>query len=229
MSKPFLILFALLAGDKCKVSRTKAVVTLAMLTFITLALASPAFAGPKNLVAGVGPLGTATKWEGRSTISVIPGASLFPTTSKTTALYIAFTGGTQADIGNMVLYQTASRNPAITSITPVTLNGVSNPSINLTDTAVCPDQPVSVTNPCIVELDLLTLQLSPASDYFLVIFFTSPDSNNAALSLSKPSFGTTGLTGWFESVDQTKHVVGDTLNTLFNGGTPFGLIAVMSK
>src|SRR5262249_43832905 len=158
----------LLTGEESKASRTKAVVRLAAFALLIIAITVPAFAGPKNLVTGVGLMGSATKWEGRSAISVIPGASLFPTTSKKTAFYIAFTGGTQADIGNMVLYQTASRNPAITAVTPVTLNGASNPTINLTDTAVCPDQPVSVTNPCIVELDLLTLQLSPASDYFLV-------------------------------------------------------------
>jgi hypothetical protein len=207
----------------------KAVLRFAAVCMFSLVTVAQSFAAPKNLVAGVGPLSSATKWDGRTAMSVIPGASLFATTSKTTALYIAFTGGTQADIGGMVLYQTDSRNPTITSVTPVTLNKVSNPSINLLDTTICPDQPVSETTPCIVRLDQLKVQLLPSSDYYLAIFFTSPDSNNAALSLSKPRFGTTGLTGFISFTDETKHLAGDTLNNLTNAGTPLGLIAVMNK
>jgi len=209
-------------------SRSARILLTTVALFI-VAIATQGFAAPKNLVAGAGPLSSATKWEGRSAISVIPGASLFPTTSKTTALYIAFTGGTQADISNMVLYQTDSRDPAIKALTPVTLNKVSNPTVNLTDPAVCPDQPVSVTTPCIIELDKLTLQLVPSSDYYLAIYFTSPDSNNAALSLAQPRFATSGLTGFISFSDETKHLVGDALDTLFISGSPFGLIAVMSK
>ena len=207
----------------------KTILRLAAFTLLLLAVAVQGYAAPKNLVAGVGPLASASNWSGRSAISVIPGASLFPTTSKTTALYIAFTGGSQADISNMVLYQTGERNPTISSVTPITLNGVSSPTINLLDTTICPDQPVSATSPCIVRLDQLSLQLSASSDYFLAIYFTANDSNNTSLGLSKPQFGTSGLTGWIGFSDETKHAVGDTLNTLVNAGTPYGLIAVMSK
>lgn len=205
------------------------VLRLTTLILFILAIAAQGFATPKNLVAGVGPLNSATKWDGRTAFSVIPGASLFPTTSKTTAFYIAFTGGTQAEIGNMALYQTAARDGVITTVTPITLNKVSNPTINLTDPAVCPDQPVSTTAPCIIELDKITLQLATSSDYYLAIFFNSPSSNNASLSLAKPQFATSGLTGFITFVDDTRHLVGDALDTLFNGNSPFGLIAVMNK
>lgn len=202
---------------------------LTTITLLTLVLATYSFATPKNLVAGVGPLSSSTNWEGVTAISIIPGASLFPTTSKTTALYVAFTGGTQAEISNMVLYQTGARDPEITAVTPVTLGGVSNPTINLTDVTVCPDQPVSATSPCIVRLDKLTLQLATSSDYYLAIHFTSPSANNKSLSLSKPRFSGNGLNGFISFGDETNHVVGDVLDTLFISGSPFGLIAVMNN
>src|SRR5262249_16491758 len=88
---------------------TSTILKLITVSLFTVAMATHVFAAPKNLVAGVGPLTFSKFWEGYTAISVIPGASLFPTTSKTTAFYIAFTDGTQADIGNMVLYQTDSR------------------------------------------------------------------------------------------------------------------------
>ena len=205
--------------------------TLRMTIFalLILAMTSHGFATPKNLVAGVGPLSSVSKWDGRTAISIVSGASLFPTTSKTTAFYIAFTGGTAAEISNMVLYQTAGRDPEITAVTPITLGGASNPTINLTDPAVCPDQPVSETAPCIIELDKLTLQVATSSDYYLEIYFTTPSTNNQTLSLAKPRFFGTSLTGFISFSDDTKHVVGDTLNTLFISGSPLGLIAVMNK
>ena len=52
---------------------------------------------------------------------------------KTTVLYIGFTGGTEADIGNMVLYTTKRGNSKITAATPVKLKGASNPIISLTN------------------------------------------------------------------------------------------------
>jgi hypothetical protein len=78
-------------------------------------------------------------------------------------------------------------------------------------------------------LDPLSLQLTISTDSYLVIFFTGSDSNNDALGLSKAAFSTTGLTGWIEFTDQTRHIVGETVNTLFNSGRPFGLMAVMNQ
>jgi len=216
-------------AGKCRSNHLKEVLRLTALLMFSVAITTQGFATPKNLIAGVGPLKSATKWDGRTAFSVIPGAALFPTTSTTTVLQIAFTGGTRADIGNMVLYQTNSRDGVITAVTPVTLNKLSNPSIDLKDPGVCPDQPVSTAAPCIVKLDQLALPLSASSDYYLAIFFPSPDSSNASLSLGTPQFFGTGLTGFVSFVDDTKHLAGDTLNTLINAGTPFGLIAVTSN
>jgi len=207
----------------------KTILRSATATFLMLGIAVQGFAGQKNLIAGAGPIKSSSGWAGNSAISVIPGSGLFSVTSSTTVLYIAFTGGTQADISNMVLYTTASRSPSISAVTPVTLNNASNPSLNLTDTSICPSQPVSATAPCIVRLDPVSLQLSVASDYYFVMFFTN-DSNNAQLSVSTPSFATSGLTGWkVPSFDETKLVVGDALPVQFNSGTPLGLVAVMNK
>jgi len=183
-------------------NRSNEVLRLTTVLIFIVAVAGQGFAASKNLIAGAGPLKSATKWEGRTAFSVIPGAALFPATSTTTALYLAFTGGTRADISNMVLYQTNSRDGVITAVTPVTLKAASNPSIDLTDRTVCPDQPVSTTAPCIVELDTLALQLAASSDYYLAIYFGAPDSNNASLSLGTPQFFGTALTGFeFEPVD----------------------------
>lgn len=213
----------------CRSNRLRKLLRLITFVMLIVGIAAQGFAAPNNLVAGAGPVVSVTKWAGRSAISVIPGAALFPTTSTTTVFYLGFTAGTRADINNMVLYQTDARSPAITSVTKITLNGVSNPSIDLTDPKVCPDQPVSATAPCIIKLDLLSQQLITSSDSYLVIYFTAPDSNNDALGLAKPAFGISSLTGWLEFTDQTRHIVGESLNTLFNGGRALGLIAVMNQ
>src|SRR5450631_2359603 len=137
----------------------------------------------KNLVAGVGPVNTVSSWSNYSALNLISGADLFPVVSKTTVLYVAFTSGTEADIGNMILYKTALRGSKVTAVTPVTLGGVSNPIIHLTDKTVCKVQPVSQAHPCIVRLDALTLTLSAASDYYFVTYF-STGSNNGSLGVA---------------------------------------------
>src|SRR6516162_2818258 len=94
---------------------------------------------PMNLVIGVGgPLSSTGEWANYSAIDIIPGSSLLPITSTTTVLYLGFTGGTFADINNMVLYTTKRESGRVTAVTPVKLGGISNPSINLTDRAICP-------------------------------------------------------------------------------------------
>lgn len=213
----------------CRSIRLRRLLRLTTFVLLIVGIAAQGFAAQNNLIAGAGPVVSVTKWAGKSAISVIPGAALFPTTSTTTAFYLGFTAGTRADINNRVLYQTDARSPAITSVTKITLNGVSNPSIDLTDPKVCPEQPVSATAPCIIRLDLLSLQLTTSSDSYLVTYFTTPDGNNDALGLAKPAFAISGLTGWLEFTDQTRHVVGESLNTLFNSGRALGLIAVMNQ
>ena len=61
---------------------------------------------------------------------------------------------------------------------PVKLKGVSNPIISLTNKKVCPTQPLSITNPCVIRLDPITLTPSTLSDYYLVMYFGN-NSNNA--------------------------------------------------
>jgi len=76
---------------------------------------------PINLVAGVGgPVSQNTNWENYSALDLIAGAFIFPaaTSVKTTVLYIGFTAGTEADVGNMVLYTAKRGNYKITAVTP---------------------------------------------------------------------------------------------------------------
>jgi hypothetical protein len=190
-------------------------------------MAAQSFAAGKNLVAGVGPVTSVGAWSNYSALNVISGPALFPVASKTTVFYIGFTAGTEADIGNMVLYKTAARGAKITAVTPVTLKGVSNPTISLTDKTVCKVQPVSVTHPCIVRLDSLTLSLSAAFDYYFVMYFTS-SSNNGPLGGASPSFSTSSLTGWYLGADETQLKVGQSVPT-GNSGHPYFLMAVQSN
>lgn len=198
-----------------------------LLTFVMIAqgvAASP----PMNLVIGVqGPLISSPGWENYSAINVISGSSLLPITSTTTVLYIGFTGGTFADINNMVLYTIKRDGSKITAVTPVKLGGISNPIINLTDKNVCPNQPVSNTNPCIVRLDPIALSLSPASDYYFVAYFTN-NTNNSTLGVAAPEFPTkTSLTGLYETGDYTRLRVGQSVPS-GNSGLPYCLMFVMT-
>src|SRR5579863_10562479 len=151
------------------------VITFASLGSITVAQQRPATA-PINLVAGVGgPVASSNQWENYSALNLIAGAFIFPAVSgvKTTVLYIGFTAGTEADIGNMVLYTTKRGNYKISAVTPVKLGGVSNPIISLTNKKVCPAQPISVTNPCVIRLDPIRLTPTTLSDYYFVMYLGS--------------------------------------------------------
>src|SRR5208282_1669481 len=140
---------------------------LATLTLMMAVLAASAFAEQKAAVTA--PLANLTEgqatitssgnpsWDGLSAFVLIPGASLMGASSTTTALYIGFTGGSEADIGNMVLYEVPRNGSTVLKVEKVTLNSSSSPSIVLTNTSTCPVQPVSVTNPCIVRLDTVKL------------------------------------------------------------------------
>ena len=168
----------------------------------------------QNLVRGVsGPLGSSNSWSGYSVLNLIPASALFPISSSTTVLYYGFTAGSQADISNMVLYTTARGNLKITAVTPVTYGGVSNPSINLASTSVCPVQPPSVTNPCIVRFDPTAIALSPASDYYFVVYFTPSDPNNSAIGGAQPSLGIaeSSLSSWYMGSDETRLSVGQSI------------------
>lgn len=70
-----------------------------------------------------------------------------------------------------------------------------NPSIDLTDKAVCATQPVSPANPCLVRPHPIGFSLLPLSDYYFVTYFTN-NSNNRSLSGATPAFP-----------NKTKHVL----------------------
>jgi hypothetical protein len=211
---------------------------LATFTLMMTVLAVSAFAQEQaptaalaNLTEGQGSIASngSQSWDGLSEFVLIPGASLMGISSTTTALYIGFTGGSEADIGNMVLYEVPRNGSTVLKVTKVTLGLISNPSINLTSTSVCPVQPVSVTNPCIVRLDTVKLPLSPLDDYYFTIYFTL-DTNNQKIS----GLGQTGspgaLSGWFLYGDQTRIGLKGALPTNENNDqAPFFLAYVTNQ
>jgi hypothetical protein len=206
------------------------VIAIACLANNAVAQQRPATA-PINLVAGVGgPVSSSNQWSDYSALNLIAGAFIFPAvaTVKTTVLYIGFTGGTEADVGNMVLYTTKRGNSKITAVTPVKLKGVSDPIISLTNKKVCPNQPISVTNPCVVRLDTMTLNLSTLSDYYFVMFL-STSNNNATLGAANAQYPITSLTGWYSSGDQTRLRVGSLIPSGYSGSHPYFLLYVMSN
>jgi len=188
-------------------------------------------APPINLVAGVGgPVSSSNQWSNYSALNLIAGAFIFPAVSqvKTTVLYIGFTAGTEADIGNMVLYTTKRGGSKITAVTPVKLKGVTNPTISLTNKKVCPTQPISTTNPCVVRLDPITLTPSTLNDYYFVTYF-STNTNNETLGAANALYPITSLTGWYLGNDQTQLTVGKSIPSGYSGSHPFFLLYVMSN
>jgi hypothetical protein len=195
--------------------------------FMMLMLAAQALAqGPapqvvlSNVTEGVGSItGANQNWAGFSELVLIPGASFLGVKTSTNFLYLGFTGGTTVDIGNMVLYKTARSGNINLGPKKVLLGGVSNPSVNLTHTAVCPIQPVSTTNPCFIKLDVIKGALSPLFDYTFVVYFTN-DANNASVGAAQSS-EQGALSGYFLTGDQTRIKKNGTVPSGNNGSAPF--------
>jgi hypothetical protein len=181
----------------------------------------------QNLIRGViGSPGNDSEWSNYSLFNLVPGSGLFPITSSTTVFYFGFTAGTEADIGNMVVYTTARGSLTITATTPVTLGGKSDPSIMLSNTSVCPVAP-STAAPCIVRFDPTSLTLSPANDYYFVVYYVS-DTNNSNIAGTSPSQTQTSLAGtYFGGTDYTHLTVGGTIPGAANRGPSF-LMYVMN-
>jgi hypothetical protein len=216
LTTPILLMFALVFAS--------------LANTVVVAQRAPA-APPINLVAGVGgPVSSSNQWENYSALNLIAGAFIFPAVSqvKTTVLYIGFTGGTEADVGNMVLYTTKRGLQKITAVTPVKLKGVSNPIISLTNKKVCPSQPLSTSNPCVIRLDPITLTPSTLSDYYFVMYLGS-NTNNETVGAANSQYPITSLTGWFESGDQTQLKVGNPIPSGYTGSHPYFLLYVMSN
>lgn len=200
----------------------------ATFTLMMFALALCAFAqaeGPlaalANLTEGQGTIASSgnPQWDGLSELVLIPGASLLGAGSSTTALYLGFTGGSTVDVGNMVLYTAPRGGSTVLKATKVTLGGSASPSINLTSPSVCPVQPVSPTNPCIVRLDTVKAALSPLNDYYFVIYFML-DTNNEKISGVGLSSAQGSLSGWYLYGDQTRIGVKGALPTNENNDQP---------
>jgi hypothetical protein len=182
----------------------------------------------ENLVRGViGPASTNSSWSNYSVFNLIPGSALFPVSSSTTVFYFGFTGGTEADIGNMVVYTTPRGSLTISAVTKVTLGGVTHPSIEIGETSVCPVAPSAAT-PCIVRFDPVALALSPASDYYFAVYFTN-DTNNTNIAGTQPSNNQTSLVGtYFGGTDFTELTVGESIPGVANRGPSF-LMYVMNN
>jgi hypothetical protein len=192
---------------------------------------APATAALANLTEGQGTItsGNNPFWDGLSEFVLIPGASLMGASSTTTALYIGFTGGSEADIGNMVIYEVPRNGSTVLKIEKVTLGATQSPSIILTDTSTCPVQPVSVTNPCIVRLDTVKLALSPLYDYYFTVYFTL-DTNNEKITGVGQTASPGGLSGWHLYGDQTRIGLKGALPTNENADqAPFFLAYVTNE
>jgi hypothetical protein len=218
----------------------KTICKIATLTLMTLAVTvygfsqKPAKQTPatttQNLVLGVlAPFQSNNSWANYSLWNLIPGSALYPVTSSTAVFYFGFSAGTTADISNMVLYTTAHGSLTVTAVKPVTLGGISNPSINLANTSVCPIQPVSATNPCVVKFDPVSIALSPASDYYLTVYFTN-DTNNQSIGAVQPAGLPVSLSSSFAGgTDETHLAVGQSLPGTTNGRPSYFLMYVMNN
>jgi hypothetical protein len=210
----------------------KTLIDCAAFALMTMAFSLPrmaAGAAPENLESGIeGPVGSNANWAGYSQVSLIPGAGLLPITSTKTTFYLGFTGGSRADIKNMVLYTTARGKTKITAVTPVTLGDVSDPEIDLASASVCPGGTISTANPCIVRLDPTNITLSALNDYYLVVYFTSGDSHNESISVTVPTLGQTSLRGAYQAVDDSRLEVGGSIPSLGYGNPPDLLMYVMT-
>jgi hypothetical protein len=210
----------------------KTILKFATLTLMMFVVSVCGFSASKaeNLERGiVGPVSANTSWSGYSVVEQIPGAGLIPVTSTTTVFYLGFTAGTKADISGMVLYTTPRGGTTISAVTPVKLGGVSNPSIDLASTSVCPVAEISAFNPCIVRLDPTTITLSALNDYYLVVYFTASDSNDEALGVTAPSWAQTSLRGTYISGNETQLSVGGSIpSTLSFTNQPYLLMYVMT-
>jgi hypothetical protein len=181
----------------------------------------------QNLVRGViGPAGNNASWANYSVFGLVPGSGLFPISSSTTVFYFGFTAGTEADLGNMVVYTTVRGSLTITAVTPVTLGGVSNPSILLSNSSVCAVAP-SQTTPCIVRFDPTALAMSPASDYYFAIYYTN-NTNNSNIAGTQPNPSQTSLGGTYISGDYTHLTVGQSIPSAATRGPSF-LMYVMNN
>ena len=106
-----------------------------MMTVLAVTASAQAL-GPEttlaNLTEGQGAIGSNSnpQWDGLSELVLIPGAALIGASSTSTSLYLGFTGGSEADIGNMVVYEVPRNSSTVLKVEKVTLGGTQSPSSN---------------------------------------------------------------------------------------------------
>ncbi len=182
-----------------------------------------------NLTEGAaGAPGNNVDWEGWSEIDYIPGAALFGVDSKDSYLTIGFSAGSTVNIYSMVLYTTARANNVVTKVTKVTYLKKANPSIDLTSTSNCPNQPVSATNPCFIKLDKTAVEMLASNDYYFAIYFTS-DSDNASMRGAGGSNQAGALMGWQIDGDDGLIPVGGTIPVGNEGDAPLFLMYLTNE
>ncbi len=94
---------------------------------------------------------------------------------------------------------------------------------------MCPIQPVSFSNPCIIKLDVVKGALSPLNDYYFTIY-SSNDSNNAGGVFGvgqSPNQG--GLSGYFILGDETRVRKLGALPPGYSGAAPYFLMYVANQ
>jgi hypothetical protein len=185
-----------------------------------------------NMTEGQGYLpGNSSQWDGWSEIDLIPGGALFDVSTKTIVLTLGFSGGSTANIENMVLYTTARATNVVTNITKVTLDKKANPIIDLASSTTCPVQPVSTTNPCFVKLDPTKVTLSTLDDYYFVVYFTSDSSNETMRGAGSgaSSVAQGALSGWQIDGDDSRIPLQGFIPEGYNGSAPVFLSYVTNE
>jgi hypothetical protein len=182
-----------------------------------------------NLTEGAaGTPGNNVDWEGWSEIDEIPGASLFGVDSTDSYFTIGFSAGSTVNITSMVVYTTARANNVVTKVTKLNYLGKANPSIDLTSTTNCPNQPVSATNPCLIKLTKAAVEMVASNDYYFAIYFTS-DSENNTMRGAGGSNQSGALTGWQIDGDDGLIPVGGTIPVGDAGAAPLFLMYLTNE
>jgi hypothetical protein len=207
----------------------KKIFKLATFAFLVAAIAGcalaqttvePPVAALANLTEGQGvATGDSHDWEGWSELTLIPGGGLLGTSPKSFVITLGFSAGSTVNVANMALYTTARASNLVTAVKKVTLGKKANPTIDLTSTANCPVQPVSVTNPCFIKTDAIKVTLSPLDDYYFVEYFTSDSNNNTVRGAGSSGF-LGALSGWLIDGDDTRIPVGGTIPVGYTGQSP---------
>jgi hypothetical protein len=218
-------------------------------SFVVLALVAATFAVAQDGVVGAGPVRTAsplvtplenltegaagvpgnsTDWEGWSEIDYIPGAALFGLNATDSYFTIGFSAGSTVNITSMVVYTTVRANNIVTKVTKLNYLGKANPSINLTSTTNCPNQPVSASNPCFIKLTKAAVEMEASNDYYFAIYFTS-DSENNSMRGAGGSNQSGALSGWQIDGDDGLIPVGGTIPVGDQGYAPLFLMYLTNE